>query len=146
MWKPEYTEKDLFERLSDSEDGDLGHARSADLTWCTCSFYVSTPRLKESTCYLELDHYARKYLSENAACKTCHEDFALICLNQLVLETAYVTFLPTKDRIKYFMINFHESMGPSQDRTYDPWICSTHASVARHVTDCATQPDKIMDR
>ena len=57
-----------------------------------------------------------------------------------------MTFLPTKDLINYFMINFHESMEPSQDVTYDPWICSTHASVARHVLDCATQPGKIMDR
>ena len=23
---------------------------------------------------------------------------------------------------KYFMINLHEGMGPSWDRTYDPWI------------------------
>ena len=27
------------------------------------------------------------------------------------------------DRRNYFMINHHESMGPSQDRTRDPWIC-----------------------
>ena len=39
MWEPEYSEEELFERLSDTEDGgDIGHARSADLTWCTCSF------------------------------------------------------------------------------------------------------------
>ena len=28
------------------------------------------------------------------------------------------------DRRNYFMINPHESMGPGQDRTRDPWICS----------------------
>ena len=28
------------------------------------------------------------------------------------------------DRSNYFMINLHESMGPSQDRTRDPWICN----------------------
>ena len=136
----------LFERLSGSEDGDLGHARSAELTWCTCSFCASMPRLKESTCCLELDHYATEHLSDNAACITCNEDFALICLNQLVLEMPCVTFWPTKDRINYFMINFHESIGPGQDQTCDPLICSSHASVARHVIDCAKQTDKIMDR
>ena len=36
MWEPEYSEEELFERLSDTDDcGDIGHARSADLTWCT---------------------------------------------------------------------------------------------------------------
>ena len=43
-------------------------------------------------------------------------------------------------------------MGPDRDRTRDPWICSQiricsqtryrYASVARHVTDCATRPGK----
>ena len=34
-------------------------------------------------------------------------------------------------------------MVPGRDRTRDPWICSQtvrHASVARHVTDCAMRP------
>ena len=39
------------------------------------------------------------------------------------------------------MINFYESMGPGQDHTRDPWICSQISSVARHVTGCATRPD-----
>ena len=39
MWEPEYSEEELFERLSDTDDGgDIGHARSADLTWCTTYF------------------------------------------------------------------------------------------------------------
>ena len=34
---------------------------------------------------------------------------------------------PKNDRRNYFLINIHESMGPSRDRTRDPWICSqTH--------------------
>ena len=40
-----YSEEELFERLSDTDDGgDIGHARSADLTWCTCSFCASMDR------------------------------------------------------------------------------------------------------
>ena len=31
-------------------------------------------------------------------------------------------------------------MGPGRDRTRDPWIAVRHASVDRHVTDCATRP------
>ena len=31
MWEPEYSEEELFERLSDTDDGgDIGHAKSAD--------------------------------------------------------------------------------------------------------------------
>ena len=45
MWEPEYSEEELFERLSDTDDcGDIGHARSAHLTWCTCSFCASMDR------------------------------------------------------------------------------------------------------
>ena len=31
-------------------------------------------------------------------------------------------------------------MGPGRDRTRDPSSAVRHASVARHVTDCATRP------
>ena len=61
MWEPEFSEEELFERLSDTDEGgDIGHARSADLTWCTCSFCASMPSLKESTCCQEFEHYAGK--------------------------------------------------------------------------------------
>ena len=47
MWEPDYSKEELFERLSDTDDGgDLGHARSADLTWCTCSFCASMTNIK----------------------------------------------------------------------------------------------------
>ena len=42
------------------------------------------------------------------------------------------------DRINYFMINLHESMGPARDRTIGSAV--RLASVARHITDCATRP------
>ena len=81
MWEPEYSEEELFEILSDTEDGgDIGHARSADLTWCTCSFCASMPSLKESTCCHEFEYYATEYLSDTTACITCHEDFAFSLL------------------------------------------------------------------
>ena len=34
-------------------------------------------------------------------------------------------------------------MGPGLDRTCDPGSAVRHASVARHVTDCATRPGKL---
>ena len=43
MWEPEYSEEELFERFSDTDDGgDIRHARRADLTWAHfifCTFY-----------------------------------------------------------------------------------------------------------
>ena len=44
------------------------------------------------------------------------------------------------DRRNHFMINLHESMGPDRDRLATPGSAVRHASVARHVTDCATRP------
>ena len=35
-------------------------------------------------------------------------------------------------------------MGPDQDQTRDPGSAVRHASVARHVTDCATRPDLLI--
>ena len=40
------------------------------------------------------------------------------------------------------MINLHESMGPDRDGLATPGSAVRHASVARHVTDCATRPGK----
>ena len=42
--------RNILKSLSDSEDSDLGHARSADRSLCTCSFCASIPRLQERTC------------------------------------------------------------------------------------------------
>ena len=58
--KMEYSEQEPFERLSDPEDGDLGDASSPDLSWCFCSLCASMPRLKESTCCQEFEHYSQE--------------------------------------------------------------------------------------
>ena len=41
--------RNILKILSDSEDSDLGHARSADRSLCTCSFCASISRLQERT-------------------------------------------------------------------------------------------------
>ena len=42
----------------------------------------------------------------------------------------------------FYMINLHESMGPGQDQNRAPGFAVSLASVARHVTNCATRPGK----
>ena len=52
MWEPGYSEEELFEGLSDTDDGgDIAHARSADLTWCTCSFCALMDRFFFCFCF-----------------------------------------------------------------------------------------------
>ena len=77
MWEPEYYEEELFERLSDPEDGDLWHTRSADLSRCTCSFCAAIPSLKEYIYAAKNLSITRQleYLSDNTVCITYHEDF-----------------------------------------------------------------------
>ena len=41
------------------------------------------------------------------------------------------------------MFNLHESMGPTGIELATPESAVRHASVARHVTDCATRPGII---
>ena len=96
QWEPEYTEEELAEIHSGSLDRNSVHARSTDLSWCTCNLCTPMRQLQESTCCQEFEHYTADYLTDTISCITLHEDFALICLNPLVLETAYVTFLRYK--------------------------------------------------
>ena len=44
------------------------------------------------------------------------------------------------DRRNYFMINLPESIGPGRVELAIPGSAVRYASVARHVTDCATRP------
>ena len=83
QWEPDYTEEELAEIPSDSQDRNTEHARSTDLSWCTCSFCTPMP----------------------VSCIKCHQDFALICLNPLVLETAYVTFLCSQGSVRLKTLN-----------------------------------------
>ena len=46
------------------------------------------------------------------------------------------------DRRNYFMINLYESMVPAGIKLATPGSAVRHASVTRHVTDCATRPGK----
>ena len=98
QWESEYTEEELAEIPSDSQDRNTEHVRSKDLSWCTCSFCTAMHQLRESMCCQEFEHYMVEYLTDPVSCITCHQDFALICLNPLVLETAYITFLCYKRR------------------------------------------------
>ena len=49
------------------------------------------------------------------------------------------------DRRNHFMINLHESMGPDRDQLATPGSAVRHASVARHVTNCATRPGILIN-
>jgi hypothetical protein len=43
-----------------------------------------------------LTHYDEHYITEDIPCISLHPDFDIICLNNTVLETAYVVFMRYK--------------------------------------------------
>ena len=58
------------------------------------------------------------------------------CLQLTTTLLEWISGREENDRRNHFMINLHESMGPGQDQTCDPWSAGRLASVARHVTNC----------
>ena len=64
QWESEYTEEELAEIPSDSQDRNTEHVRSKDLSWCTCSFCTAMHQLRESMCCQEFEHYMVEYLTD----------------------------------------------------------------------------------
>ena len=65
---------------------------------------------RESICCQEFEQYMAEYLSQSATCISRHQDCELVCLNSVVLETAYVGYLRFKhqhDRVPDFLFPFY---------------------------------------
>ena len=59
----------------------------------------------------------------------------------LVTDPSFLESISGREDLgNYFMNNLHESMGPGRNRTATPESAVRHASVVRHVTDCAMRP------
>ncbi|XP_069133573.1 uncharacterized protein [Argopecten irradians] len=101
IWRTHIT-MDLYNRIcfepeadpsSDegNSEGDLEvrALRVGNTEWCRCGHCPAMPTEKESLCCKEMDQVQNK-LSEG--CITAHSGFDAVCLNEYVLETAYLTF------------------------------------------------------
>ena len=95
QYEPEYNEDELStsnENTAHSDENDRKH----DKNWCSCEHCEILSSRRECTCCREFEHYAENYLSPACPCITEHCDFDMVCLNTIVLETAYVAFMRYK--------------------------------------------------
>ncbi|XP_077544608.1 uncharacterized protein LOC144157684 [Haemaphysalis longicornis] len=110
---------------SDSDDGDLrapaAHtaredpgdepdpARLGNAHWCTCGLCVAMPTLAECVCCREIPEATAK---QAAGCITAHPHFHTLCLDEVVLDVAYLMLRQHGVRVertkKYRYISFSQ--------------------------------------
>ena len=105
MNEPEYLEKEINamnilenEKFSDnSEESDLDSSRLENLHWYSgfeCGIAL-TMRVQECKCCCECKSLLRDKLKD-VKCITSNSEFHILCLNKIVLETAFTAIEGTK--------------------------------------------------
>ncbi|XP_033107350.1 uncharacterized protein LOC117109201 [Anneissia japonica] len=91
MFEPEFAEGEV-EDLVD-EDGD-DNDRLLNTEWCTCTNCVPMPTAKECICCNEVTKINEKMekVDMKGECITHHPGFRDICLNEWVLQVAYLAY------------------------------------------------------
>ena len=103
--EPEYTKTEL-EKLgikaiesdgdeavssNDRSNEDLDSSRLENLHWCTCGHCCIMPSLVESKCCRECANLIEDKL-DHVKCVAEHEEFETLCLNKIVLNTAFIQY------------------------------------------------------
>ena len=103
--EPEYTKTEL-EKLgikaiesdgdeavssNDSSNEDFDSSRLENLHWCTCGHCCIMPSLVESKCCRECANLKEDKL-DHVKCVAEHEEFETLCLNKIVLNTAFIQY------------------------------------------------------
>ena len=109
--EPEYTKEEL-EKLgiktfesdddivsSDDSTDDLDSSRLENLHWCTCGHCRIMPSLVESKCCRECANLLEDKL-DNVKCVCEHEELETLCLNKIVLNTAFIQYRRYKNKYK----------------------------------------------
>ena len=100
QYEPEYTWEELealdINQSEKDNAQDPNSARLGNVLWCQCGKCQPLPKGRECICCKEFDHYVDNYIGEDLDCITMHSDFDLICLTNVVLETAYVAYMRYK--------------------------------------------------
>ena len=108
--EPEYSVEELKnkgiivevddEEASSESENELDSSRLENIHWCTCTHCSVMPSLVESQCCKELANLLESKLNKVAACITEHEEFETLCLNKIVLNTAFIQFRIYKKNFK----------------------------------------------
>ena len=97
QYEPEYTEEELAAVAATNEESTNNEEDEAsDKNCCSCGYCALLPKQRECLCCRQFQHYDEHYITEDIPCISLHPDFDIICLNNTVLETAYVVFMRYK--------------------------------------------------
>ena len=103
--EPEYTHQELKNRKQ-TEEGygsvdEHNSSRLENLHWCSCRKCVifQSMSLHECKCCREYSNLLGSKL-EGKECVTLNEEFEILCLNRVVLETAYIRYRRNKNKFK----------------------------------------------
>ena len=92
-------EKDQDEESDESEEEEADSSRMENLHWCTCGECSLMPSLIESKCCRECPNLLEDKLNQ-VKCITQHEEFSILCLNPIVLNTAFVQYRRKKNNYR----------------------------------------------
>ena len=120
--EPEYTEAELqqIEDVANARRQEIKqNPRKNNTNWCLCTNCVSLPLPSECLCCHEFSLFEGNL--ESGACITDNADFRLICLNRVVLQTSYVSFL----RYKRYRGRAPDELTNTQSRlmAYRQFVC-----------------------
>jgi hypothetical protein len=90
----EYTEEELrqMEEAASAQRREIeNNPRQNDTNWCSCSKCISLPLPSECMCCHEFSLFDGQL--EPSDCITDNTNFRTVCLNSVVLETSYISFL-----------------------------------------------------
>ena len=93
----EYTEEELrqMEEAASAQRREIENSpRQNDTNWCSCSKCISLPLPSECLCCHEFSLFDGQL--EPSDCITDNTNFRTVCLNPVVLETSYISFLRYK--------------------------------------------------
>ena len=81
------------------EVDELDSSRLENLHWCSCTHCCVMPSLRECKCCRECSNLLEEKL-DSINCISEHEEFVQLCLNKIVLNTAFIQYRRTKKNYK----------------------------------------------
>ena len=98
QFEPEFTEDEIKSQNLASSPVVSVNERGMSLDWCTCENCTILPTFNECLCCNEFDHYVTDYINSHTKCISLHPDFDTVCLNPVILETAYIIYIRYKSQ------------------------------------------------
>ena len=96
--EPEFTEEEIESQNLASSPVVSVNERGMSLDWCTCENCRILVTFNECLCSDEFDYYVTDYINSHTKCISLHSYFETVCLNPVINDTAYITYIRYKSQ------------------------------------------------